>query len=923
VRVRIAASPSWLGPHGVDDMEAMIDRPIRTTCPYCGVGCGVLVARQQGDDGYTVRGDPGHPANFGRLCSKGAALAETLSLEDRLLFPEIDGQRATWDAALDHVAQRFLQVIAEYGPDAVAFYVSGQLLTEDYYVANKLMKGFIGSGNIDTNSRLCMSSAVAGHKRAFGSDAVPGCYEDLELADLVVLVGSNAAWAHPVLFQRLGAAKSARPGMRVVVIDPRRTATCEILKPGADLHLPIQPGADGWLFNGLLHHLAREGELAWGWIEAHVEGFGATLEAVGGLTIPRVAELCGLAEADVAAFYRLFAHTPNAVTVFSQGINQSSSGVDKVNAILNVHLATGRIGRPGASPFSITGQPNAMGGREVGGLANQLAAHMEFSPEEVDRVGRFWNAPRMARQPGLKAIDLFRAVDEGRIKAVWIMATNPAVSLPEADLVARALQKCPYVVVSDVVARTDTGVHAHVRLPACAWGEKDGTVTNSERRISRQRAFLAPPGDARPDWRIVADVARRMGFGEHFDYSGPADVFREHAALSAFENDGRRDFDLSMLAALDGAGYDALKPVQWPIGAQGGTARLFVDGRFFTPSGRARMLPIAPRPPAHRVDAEHPFVLNTGRTRDQWHSMTRTAKTPRLLAHSDQPYVEIHPRDALHLGLEEGALAIVRNGSGSMLARVRESRGQRIGSLFAPIHWNHQFTGRGRVDALIPAVTDPLSGQPEFKQTPVAVEAYEAVWYGFVMARGHLERTDMLDGGYWAKVRGKACWRYELAGDTAPEDVPARLHELLDLPGDWVELKDSSATRYRGALIEDGRLQAVFFLEGAADRLPPRRWLESLFDRGRLPDAERGALLLGRPGLTAPDGGRVVCACFGVGEDDLKRTIAAGAATVEALGLAHKAGTNCGSCLPELKTLVAQAGMVPATPARGPMALPP
>ncbi len=880
----------------------MTASPIRTTCPYCGVGCGILVSRDDDGERFSVRGDPEHPANFGRLCSKGAALGETLSLEGRLLVPEIHGQQVTWDTALDTVAERFRETIAEHGPDSVAFYVSGQLLTEDYYVANKLMKGFIGSGNIDTNSRLCMSSAVAAHKRAFGSDTVPGCYEDLELADLVVLTGSNTAWAHPVLFQRLVAAKKARPEMKVVVIDPRRTATADL----ADLHLALRPGSDAWLFNGLLHHLAREGALAWRWLEAHVEGFGAALEAVQGLSIPRVADHCGLDAAQVAEFYRLFTSTPKTVTVFSQGINQSSSGVDKGNAIINVHLATGRIGQPGATPFSITGQPNAMGGREVGGLANQLAAHMDFTADDLDRVGRFWQAPHLARQPGLKAVDLFQAVAEGRIKALWIMATNPAVSLPDADHAVAALKNCPFVVVSDVVARTDTSLHAHVRLPAAAWGEKDGTVTNSERRISRQRAFLPVPGEARPDWWIVGEVARRMGYSEHFDYVGPAEIFAEHSALSAFENDGRRDFDLSGLVNRD---YDSLEPVQWPvqlplhwpISGSTGTPRMFADGRFYTPSGRARMLDIAPRPPVHAVNPDYPLILNSGRIRDQWHSMTRSGKSPRLLAHIDQPYLEIHPRDARHLGLTQDGLARVWSPHGEMRVRVRESREQQLGSVFAPIHWNRQFTGLGRVDALIAPVTDPLSGQPEFKQTPVAVAPYAATWQGFVLAR---ESLDCSGHGYWAKVPGKACWRHELAGDTEAAEAVVALRGLIPESGDWVEMMDRGAGRYRGALIRGGRLLAVYFLEREAARLPPRQWLESLFACDTLAAGDRQALLLGRPARAVADVGPIVCACFGVGENTLNQAIAAGVSSVEALGIKLKAGSNCGSCIPELKRLL-------------------
>ena len=869
---------------------------IRTTCPYCGVGCGVLVSRA--GDAFAVRGDPEHPANLGRLCSKGAALAETLSLEDRLLHPEINGERVDWVSALDAIAERFGRVIAEHGPEAVAFYVSGQLLTEDYYVANKLMKGYIGSGNIDTNSRLCMSSAVAGHKRAFGADAVPGCYEDLELADLVTLVGSNAAWAHPVVFQRIAAARQARPAMKVVVIDPRRTATCDI----ADLHLAIQPGSDAWLFNGLLNHLRREDGIDWGYLEHHVEGFGAALEQASGLGIPMVAEKCGLAEADVAEFFRLFTQTFKCVTVFSQGINQSSSGVDKVNSILNVHLATGRVGLPGASPFSITGQPNAMGGREVGGLANQLAAHMDIVPESIERVGRFWNAPNMTHRPGLKAVDLFDAVREGRIKAIWIMATNPAVSLPDADRVAAALKQCEFVVVSDTTRHTDTAQLAHVRLPAAAWGEKDGTVTNSERRISRQRAFLPLPGEAQPDWWIVAEVARRMGHAEAFGYDGPAAIFREHAALSGFENDRRRAFDIGGLSQLGDFAYAQLEPVQWPVLQDGkGTPRLFGQGRYLTPGGRARLIARPPRGPARPVSAAQPFVFNTGRVRDQWHTMSRTGKTPKLLAHIAEPYVEMHPADAARANVRADGLARVRNGRGEMLARVVVSADQRPGSVFAPIHWSGQNSAKARVDALIYAVTDEISGQPEFKHAPVAVEPYAAGWYGFVLAR---ERIDSRAAEYWTQVRVKACWRHELAGTEADCLWPRRLRERFGHAGDWIELQDCAENRYRTALIRDGRVEVIGFFDRDCAALPPRHWLEALFEKDQLSRDERTALLMGRPGRATPEVGRIVCACFGVGENTLKQAIAQGAASVEAIGIKLKAGTNCGSCIPELKTLL-------------------
>ena len=541
-------------------------RATRTTCAYCGVGCGV-VATPDGSGGAAISGDPEHPANFGRLCSKGSALGETLGLEDRLLHPMIRCskgimERVAWSDALDHVAHRFAHIVKRDGPDAVAFYLSGQLLTEDYYVANKLMKGFIGSANVDTNSRLCMASSVAGHRRAFGTDTVPGCYDDLDQADLLVLVGSNAAWCHPVLYQRMVANKQKR-GARIVVIDPRRTDTAG----DADLFLGLKPGTDTALFSGLLAHLADNGALDSGYIERHTQGFDEALaraRVIAG-SVGATALATGLSERDVADFFRLFATMPRVVTLYSQGVNQSAQGTDKVNAIINCHLATGRIGKPGASPFSLTGQPNAMGGREVGGLANQLAAHMGFTPPDIDRVRRFWKAPRIATHEGLKAVQMFEAIARGEIKALWVMGTNPAVSLPDADAARAALKKLELFVVSENVRSNDTvSAGAHVLLPAQAWGEKSGTVTNSERRISRQRAFLEPPGEAKPDWWIVGEVAKRLGFGAAFDFNSAADVFREHAALSAFENTGGRDFDIGALKSLSDEAFDALAPVQWP-----------------------------------------------------------------------------------------------------------------------------------------------------------------------------------------------------------------------------------------------------------------------------------------------------------------------------------------------------------------------
>ncbi len=882
-------------------MQSVITPPaIRSTCPYCGVGCGVMVNVES--DGVKLSGDTQHPANLGRLCSKGTALADTLDHEGKLLHPLVNGQRTTWDEALDRVADTFKKIIAQHGPDAVAFYVSGQLLTEDYYVANKLMKGFIGSANIDTNSRLCMSTAVAAHKRAFGADAVPVCYEDIETADLVVIVGSNYAWAHPVLYQRLAAAKKARPELQVVVVDPRRTATCDI----ANLHLAIAPGADAYLFNGLLHHLRREDALDLSYVEAHVEGFAAAFEAARSVSsIPKVAQVCGIAETQVSEFFRLFERTERCVTIFSQGINQSSSGVDKANAIINVHLATGRIGRLGMGPFSVTGQPNAMGGREVGGLANQLAAHMDFSDAaSIDLVSRYWDTPRMAQAPGLKAVDMFQAIADGKIKAVWIMGTNPVVSLPDADKVRAALLGCELVVVSDCVHHTDTTACADILLPAAGWGEKDGTVTNSERRISRQRAFLALSDEAKPDWWIITQVAQRMGFDEAFSYTKPAQIFREHARLSGFENNGQRAFDISALSELDDAGYDALQPVQWPINSvtPNGTQRLFNDGKFYTANGKARMVAVAPRLPAVATDGDFPLVLNTGRIRDQWHTMTRTGKVPRLNAQVFESFVQIHAADAQSHQLQDGGLARLTSRHGTMLARVQISEDQRQGSAFVPMHWNDAFAKSARVDALVAPITDPISGQPESKHTPVRVEPYQAAWQGFVLSRA---RLDFADASYCARSLGAGHWRHEIAGEEMPQDWRTWVQAAGNNAGDWIEYRDAAMGRYRAACLQNGRLEAIFFI--APDQgLPEREWLSTLFAHPQLASADLAGLLAARPPKGAVDQGHNVCACFGVGEKTILHAIQTkGLKSVEDVGACLKAGSGCGSCVPEIRRILA------------------
>ncbi|MEW6640231.1 MAG: molybdopterin-dependent oxidoreductase [Pseudomonadota bacterium] len=873
---------------------------VKTTCPYCGVGCGV-VATTDAAGVVSVAGDRQHPANFGRLCSKGSALAETIGLEGRLLAPLIGGEPVAWDDALDHVAAQFSRIIREHGPDAVAFYVSGQLLTEDYYVVNKLAKGFVGTANIDTNSRLCMSSSVAGHKRAFGSDTVPGCYEDLEQADLLVLVGSNAAWCHPILHQRMLAAKEKNPACRIVVIDPRRTATCE----GADLHLPLRSGSDAVLFNGLLAFLADAGAVDRAFVDGSTTGVMAALEPVEGQTVATTAATCGLTEGAVGLFFDWFARTERVVTLYSQGINQSSSGTDKVNAIINCHLLTGRIGKPGMGPFSLTGQPNAMGGREVGGLANQLAAHMEIERgEHRDLVQRFWRAPVIAHKAGLKAVDMFDAIADGRIKAIWIMSTNPVVSLPDANRARAALDACELVVVSDCMRSTDTTRHADVLLPALAWGEKDGTVTNSERRISRQRPFLPAPGEARADWRIICDVARRMGYAG-FDYAGVADIFREHAALSGFENDGARDFDISALATIDDRAYGALAPVQWPVTPDypTGTARMFETPTFFTPDRKARFVPVTPRPPRHATSREHPLVLNTGRIRDQWHTMTRTGKTARLLSHIFEPYAELHPEDARLAGLKADALARLTSPFGEMIARVVVSTEQRRGCVFVPMHWNDEFAGEGRVNALVNPATDPVSGQPESKHTPVVATPYTPKWHAFILSRNEIARPA---AGYWVHGKAGHCWRLELTGDERPEswrDWARAQLGLADTEIEWIAYRDPAAGLFRYAAVRDGRLEGCVFI--APDHsLVSRAWLISLFADDKLSASARMSLLAGRPLGDGEDIGPIVCSCFSVGRNQISAEIRKGAASVDAVGHCLKAGTNCGACRPEIAKLL-------------------
>jgi assimilatory nitrate reductase catalytic subunit len=846
-------------------------RKVRTTCAYCGVGCGVS-ATVTGGRSVKIEGDADHPANHGKLCSKGTHLGETVGLEGRLLHPMIGEQRADWNSALDLVARAMGDAIAEHGPDSVAFYVSGQLLTEDYYVANKLMKGFIGSGNIDTNSRLCMSSAVAAHNRAFGEDVVPCSYDDLDASDLILLVGSNTAWCHPVIWQRIEKARERR-GTKLVVIDPRRTETAE----QADLHVAVAPDGDVALFNALLAEMRERGLVDEDFLTRNVEtpqDFWSDLPCDHGIDPATFRKL-----ADLVA-----AH-PRMITLFSQGANQSVGGTDKGNAVINLHLATGRINRVGAGPFSITGQPNAMGGREVGGLANMLACHLGFSDAERADVAAFWNSERLCAGPGLKAVDMFRAVHDGRIKFLWVMATNPAVSMPDAGFVREALAKCPTVVVSDVIADTDTARFAHIRLPALAWGEKDGTVTNSERRVSRQRALFPAPGEARADWRIMCDVAARLGWGEAFAFNSPAAVFREYAAMTALAVRHGKMLDLTAKAAVSDREFETMLPFQWAGGMP-------LAGGFSTPSGKARLVSVAPTPVI--VDPAFPFRLNTGRYRDQWHTMTRTGLSPTLSQHRREPLLEVHPEDAVAQGLTDGALARVHSAQGSAVFRVLVSTGQRRGEIYVPMHWTDAMAGEGRANRLPGQQVDPISGQPGFKNTAARVEPVAPEWRAF-LARADLTAPEGLT--HWTRSRVANGWLYELAGD-GMIDADALLPA-----GERIEVADHVRGMRRIAVRDEaGTLLAALYVTRSGE-LPPRDWVAGELGTTEASPTE---LLAGRPSTPAPDRGAIVCVCHGVGEKDIAAAACAGAATVKAVGEATCAGTNCGSCRPAIARLLEQ-----------------
>ena len=868
---------------------------ISSTCPYCGVGCGVT-ANISADTNTTkpiILGSKTHPANFGRLCSKGSALGETLYEQEhanRITHPTVDGQVAEWEQANQAIAERIKRSIDIHGKESVAFYLSGQLLTEDYYVANKLMKGFIGTANVDTNSRLCMSSAVAGYKRAFGSDTVPCSYEDLECADLIILIGSNAAWTHPVLYQRMVAAKQTNPNLRVVLIDPRKTASDDL----ADLHLALAPSSDTFLFQGLLKYLTENDAIDRNYIDQHTEGFEQALADANGLSDDEICAKTRLDPQDLVTFYQLFAKTKKVVSFYSQGINQSGTGTDKCNAIINCHLATGKIGYAGAGPFSITGQPNAMGGREVGGLANQLAAHMDFAEQDVDRVQRFWQSPTIASKAGLKAVDLFDAVERGEIKVLWIMATNPAVSLPNANKVRRALEKCETVIVSDLT-HTDTSRYANIILPALGWSEKDGTVTNSERRISRQRQFRQAPGVAKPDWWAISEVAKYMGFGDAFNYQSSRDIFVEHARLSSFENNGTRDFDISGLSQLSEQEYNDLAPIKWPVTNANpeGTERLFTDGRFFTKSGRAQFVSNqAALSPALNIEkSEYKLILNTGRIRDQWHTMTRTGQSPTLTSHHDLPFVQIHPNDAKQFGLIENQLSELYNDYGNFVASVEVTTDVNEGELFSPIHWNDQFASMAVISSVVSPEIDPVSGQPESKASQVAIRKFDCKQWARILTPAPLNN---LDWDYWAQSQTKQGY-VTLVGTNDNIDWRNWLNSRSDVVLTLTQYLNPHKNTQALIGANDKQAEVLIFSSNDVRRLPSLFWLSDVYA-----STEPYELIKGEVG--EPD--QLICSCFNIGRKAITSAIESGCDSQSSLAESLGCGSKCGSCRPELNRLL-------------------
>jgi assimilatory nitrate reductase catalytic subunit len=916
----------------------MTTRETKSTCPYCGVGCGVII-ESQGAQITGVRGDPDHPANFGRLCTKGSTLHLTASAsitrQTRLLQPMRREHRGEapkaigWDNALDFAATSFTQIIREHGPDAVGFYISGQLLTEDYYVFNKLAKGLIGTNNIDTNSRLCMSSAVAGYKQTLGADAPPNCYDDVNHADCIFIVGSNTAYAHPILFRRIEDAKKSNPALKIIFCDPRKTDTAEI----ADLYLPIQPGTDVALFNGMLHTMLWEGWLDNAYISAHTNGFDDLKATVREYTPELVAQTCGIKKEDLFAAAKLFATSQATLSLYCQGLNQSSSGTAKNAALINLHLATAQIGKPGAGPFSLTGQPNAMGGREVGGLAHLISAHRDMAnPMHRAEVAALWGVADVPSKPGKTAVEMFQAAADGEIKALWIACTNPAQSMPDQATVRRALERAELVIVQEAFATTETCQYADLLLPATTWGEKDGTVTNSERRISRVRTAVAAPGESRHDWSIAVDFARRLEKQTTlFPYTTPEHIWLEHR-----ESTRGRDLDITGLT------YERIEasPAQWPFkeGDTTGKQRLYEDGIFPTKDGRANFANTTYKPTAEQRESRYPFSLNTGRLRDQWHGMSRTGTLGRLFGHVAEPSVQMNPQDMTRRLLKAGDLVHVTSKRGSIMLPVQASDEIGLSQAFIAMHWGSEFlSGRsstgerlGGVNAITTSAYCPSSKQPELKHAAVKILKAELPWTLLAVAwlpedtahtaraalqklMGRFEFATCVPFGREEAGLSQRGILFRASATYAPEDdTLAQIESLLSLSGaDTLRYEDKKRGQRRAARLvraSDGTAQLQGFI--LAGDTSAEAWIKTLL-QDQLDSSAYGRLLLS-PGAKAPvaiqSKGAQVCACFNVTEPEINSFLQSCAGSDDqkliALQANLKCGTNCGSCVPQVKRMV-------------------
>ncbi|UCV02924.1 nitrate reductase [Dechloromonas denitrificans] len=894
---------------------------VKSTCCYCGVGCGVLIKTENGKiEG--VRGDPEHPANRGRLCTKGATLHLTADPGGRLLYPESRavrgqvGERVAWDGALDAAAERFAETIRRYGPDSVAFYISGQLMTEDYYVFNKLAKGLIGTNNVDTNSRLCMSSAVAGYKQTLGVDAPPCSYADIAQAGVIFIAGANPAIAHPIVFRYIEDARAANPDLKIIVADPRRSESAEI----ADLHLPLKPGSDIALFNGMLHVLIEEGLVDHAYIAAHTNGFAELAERVRNYSPTVVADLCGIPAAAIIQAARWFAGHGPVLSLYCQGLNQSAHGTHNNAGIIHLHLATGQIGKAGAGPFSLTGQPNAMGGREVGGLANLLSAHRDLdNPEHRAEVARLWGVSAVPEKPGKSAVDLFASLKTGEIKAVWIACTNPAHSLPNQAAVRDALRTAEYVVLQEAYGNTDTAEFADLLLPASSWGEKHGTVTNSERCITRVRSAVEAPGEARHDWEIVVDFARRLGrqldnkdVERLFPYAAVEEIFNEHR-----ETTRGRDLDIT------GLSYPLLEtqgPQQWPYpqGAAGGKLRLYEDGRFPTADGRAKFIAIDHQTTADRLDADYPISLLSGRLRDQWHGMSRTGTVPRLFNQEDEPLLAMHPCDMRHRGLETGDIAMVSNRRGEFRVRVAERGGLQKGRVWLPMHWGSQFMNSPGANAVVSDAVDPYSLQPELKHAAVQIRKLDLPYPLAVLRRcssqaealALIQRARLSLSAYpYATVglygRQNPVVVFRAAAEKAVAAVAiAELDWLFGLDGEAgaIVYLDASRQIAKKAIAENGRLLGVRL----AGETLAQAWLKQAMAEDDL-DATMIRFALAPtakpPVSLAPR--NIVCKCADVSDVQIARELAQGA-DLASLQERLKCGSFCGGCIPEIKRMVAE-----------------